>query len=410
MRMFDASMFDARLALTLLCMATLLAACATDKDDKPLKLEKIQSTLQITRSWNTSLGSAVPKLRLGLGLAEANGTVYAGNHSGAAMAFNALTGKRLWQSKLKLPLSAGPGVGEGLVVYGSSKGDLVALDAATGAKRWSTTLASELLSAPAIAGRTVVVRTVDGKLHARSTADGTELWVTFETLPKLTLRGIAEPVVTQDLALSGFDNGRVLAVALINGNTAWDVAVAQARGSSELQKLVDIDSTVIVNGEDLYAVSFQGRVARMAVQTGQVFWTHDISSYAGLAVDADKVYISTAEGDVVALDRKTGTEQWRQKSLERRSLTAPAVQGDYVVVADVEGVVHWLDASNGNFLAREETGTRVRVTPLALGNELLVLNDAGKVSAYTVKPRQKPAESATVSATPTAVPPLDSKP
>jgi len=398
----DLNLSPIRLPLALLCMAALLAACATDKADKPLKLEKIQSQLQISRSWEASLGGAAPKLRLGLGLAEADGVVFAGNHSGEALAYNLRTGKRLWQTRLKLPLSAGPGVGEGLVVYGSSKGDLVALDAGTGAKRWSAKLASELLSAPAIGSRTVVVRSVDGKLHALSAANGSELWVTSETLPKLTLRGIAEPVVTPELALSGFDNGRVLAVTLINGNTAWDVAIAQARGSSELQKLVDIDSTVVVDGEDLYAVAFQGRVARLNVQTGQVLWTHDLSSYAGLAVDADKVYVSTAEGDVVALDRKTGTEQWRQKALERRSLTAPAVQGGYVVVADVEGVVHWLDAGSGAFLAREETGTRVRAVPLAIGDELLVLNDAGKLSAYDVKPGVKQAATPPAAAPPPA--------
>jgi outer membrane protein assembly factor BamB len=387
----------------LLCIAAVLAACATDKADLPVKLEKIQSTLVVERSWDTSLGSAVPKLRLGLGLAGANGVVYAGNHSGEALAFSAANGKRLWQTKLKKPLSAGPGVGEGLAIFGTSKGELIALDAATGAKRWDVWLGSELLSAPAIGSKLVVVRTVDGKLHGLQSTDGSELWVTSETLPKLTLRGIAEPVIVKDLALSGFDNGRVLAVSLGNGNTAWDVAVAQSHGSSELQRLVDIDSTVVVDGDDLYAVSFQGRIARMATETGQVLWTHDISSYAGLAVDADNVYISTAEGDVVGLDRRTGTEQWRQKALERRQLTAPVLaEPGVVVVGDFEGVVHWLDAGSGKFLARSETGKRIRATPIVEGGRLFVLNDGGKLTAYAAK--AAPATAAAAAKPPAVTP------
>ena len=74
------------------------------------------------------------------------------------------------------------------------------------------------------------------------------------------------------------------------------------------------------------------------------------------------VYVSTADGDVVRLDRANGTEQWTQKALARRQLTAPVSIGGRVVVADAGGVVHWLDAATGDFVARARSANRSAAT------------------------------------------------
>ncbi|MFT3904762.1 MAG: outer membrane protein assembly factor BamB [Steroidobacteraceae bacterium] len=362
----------------------LAASCASNKDDKPAKLTEITPTLAVQRSWDVKLGAAAPKLRLGLTLASLDNRFFAANHGGEVSAFETATGKRVWRTKLKAPLSAGPGAGNGLVVVGSSKGDLIALDAATGAKRWGVKLASEVLSAPAVAGDLVLARTVDGKLHGLAVANGDERWAATEQVPRLSLRGTGETVISDDLAISGFDNGRLVAVNLANGNNAWEATVAQPRGSSELQRLVDVDGTIVVSGTDVFAVSYQGRAVRVARDTGQVLWTRDLSSYRGLAADDSALYVSTTEGDVVRLDRRTGAEVWRQKALARRALSAPVIMGSHVVVADYEGVVHWLDAASGDFQARAETKARVSAPPVVLDDELLVLNDEGKINAYRI--------------------------
>ena len=86
------------------------------------------------------------------------------------------------------------------------------------------------------------MRTVDGKLRALALADGTELWTAEQQIPRLTLRGTAAPVVARDMAISGFDNGRVLAVSLADGATVWDSPVSPPHGRTELERLNDIDA------------------------------------------------------------------------------------------------------------------------------------------------------------------------
>ena len=286
-----------------------------------------------------------------------------------------------------MPLSGGTGAGGGLVLVCGTGGALVALAAGDGSERWRAQLSSEVLAAPVVATDLVLVRTVDGKLYAFEAPSGKQRWVADQQVPRLTLRGTSKPVVGGELAISGFDNGRLMAVTLAAGNPAWDVAVGQPRGSSELQRLIDIDSPPVVEGDDVFAVAFQGRAVRLAHDTGLEIWSHEISSYRGLAADALGVYVSTADGAVIKLDRASGAERWNQKALLRRSLSAPVLQGKNVVVADFEGVIHWLSTDDGSFVARAKGGNRISDAPQVAGDLVIVQTDKGKLEAWRAQSR-----------------------
>jgi outer membrane protein assembly factor BamB len=242
---------------------------------------------------------------------------------------------------------------------------------------------AEILSAPAIGSGLVLVRAVDGRLHGLSARNGSENWVVDQQVPRLTLRGTSRPIIAGDLAICGFDNGRIVAAALGNGSTAWESPVGQSHGSTELQRLIDVDAPVVADGEDLFAVAYQGRVARMSRENGQIVWARDLSSFRGLTVDPDSVYVSTADGDLVRLDRRTGAEQWRVKTLERRQLSAPVFYGGRVVVADMGGFVHWFDAATGAPVARYLIGKKKRVSNpmIVAGDLLLAFTDSGELIA-----------------------------
>jgi outer membrane protein assembly factor BamB len=388
------------LCTTLLCAGCSSAAKKKEKQkDSAAVLVPFANHIELERVWSTKLSGEAPKLRLGLGVAADGERVFAVSHKGEVEAFDLASGKRLWSRKLKAPLAGGPAAGAGLVVVGSSKGEVIALSEADGSPIWRIRINAEILSPAAIDQSLVVVRGVDGRLHGLSTKDGSEIWLAEQQVPRLSLRGTSAPVLVGDLAIAGFDNGRVAAVSRGNGTTAWDTAVGQSHGSTELARLIDVDAPVVADGDDLFAVAYQGRVARLARETGQVIWARDLSSYRGLAVDDNAIYVSTADGELVRLDRQNGTEQWTQKALSRRQLTAPVIYRGRLVVADAGGVLHWVDRATGDFVARAQLGSsvgrgtvvtskgiaykkRVSSTPIVAGGMLLVFSDNGVLSAY----------------------------
>jgi outer membrane protein assembly factor BamB len=394
----------------------LVAACSKDKDiDTPAVLTPINATLKVDHVWSASVPDKGAKvLRLGLGLAAEGNRVYAAGFKGEVIAFDLASGRSVWRTKTKAPISGGPAASGDLVVVGTSAGEVIALTAADGKILWRVRLNGEILAAPAISDRAVAVRTVDGKLHALSPKDGHDLWTQEQQVPRLSLRGTSRPVIAGDLTLCGFDNGKVIAVNMNDGSLQWEATVAPPHGRTELERLVDVDSTPRVSGQEVFTVGFQGRVAMLALDTGQVWWSHDASSYRGIAIDDDALYMANAAGEVVALRRRTGAEVWRQKALLHRGLSAVALTDNAVVTADYQGNVHWLDKATGELAARAQSGkVRVSNPPVVSGNMVVVINDAGRLSAFRVTPigaamsraHTVPTEAAPAGATPTTTAP-----
>jgi outer membrane protein assembly factor BamB len=408
-----------RLLLSLSFAALLLAAgCSKDKDVEPpaTLVKDFKSTLPVKKLWSEGVGGGKKqiKLRLGLGPAIDNGLVFAASHKGEMVAVTLETGHNVWVKKLKMPISAGPAAGFGIVVAGSSKGAVVALDGATGRQLWRSQINSELLSAPAISEKVVVIRSVDGRLHGLDRNNGKSLWSVEQQVPRLSLRGTAIPVVAKEAAISGFDNGKVMAVSLTTGDTLWDTALASPHGRTELDRLVDIDSAVRVVGDNVFAAGFQGRTAMLALDSGQLWWSHDMSSYRGLAVDADNIYVTQSDGIVVAMRQRDGAELWRNDKLKRRGLSTPIVTGTAVAIADFQGYIHWLDKDTGALVARERIAKqRVSNPPAGAEDTIVVLTDGGTLAAYRAtarvsSPRPAPAAAPPAdapAAAPAAVPP-----
>jgi outer membrane protein assembly factor BamB len=386
-----------------------LGACSKDKSiDQPAKLTPLSASLRVQRVWSASVDDKkAVALRLGLGLSVAGNRVYAAGHRGDVVAIDLTSGHVAWRARIRAPLSGGTAASGELVLVGSSDGQLFALNPADGAIRWKVRLNGEVLAPAAISERLIAVRTVDGKLHALSPSDGHELWSQEQQVPRLSLRGTARPVIAGDLVLCGFDNGKVLAANMNDGSVQWEATITPPHGRTELERLGDIDSAVRVSGQDVYTVGFQGRVAMLALETGQIWWSHEASSYRGLTLDEDALYVATADGELVALKARTGAEIWRQKALLHRGLSAPAITDNAVVAADFQGYVHWLDKASGALAARVATGkVRISTAPVVAGNMVLVINDRGQISAFRVTPlaRTAPAGRKTVPETPAPKP------
>lgn len=375
--------------LALVAAMLVLVACSKDKKaDRPAELVDIKSpTVHVQKVWGASVGGGGKKLRLGLGLSTADSRLFAAGRDGDVAAFDLKTGKQLWRVDTKTELAGGTGAGGDVVAVGSSNGEVIVLSADNGAEKWRADVKGEVLSAPAIASNEVIVRTVDGKLRALALADGREVWSSEQQIPRLTLRGTAAPVVARDMALSGFDNGRVMAVSLADGSTVWDSPVSPSHGRTELDRLNDIDAAVKVSGEDVFVAGFQGRAAMLSLDSGQIWWTRDVSSYRAVEIDDDQMYVATSGGDLVAMKKRNGVEVWRNDSLKHRGLSAPVVAGDYVVVADLEGYVHWFDRATGAVAARAKTGgDRVTNAPLSVDGTVYVITDKGDIAALRGSP------------------------
>ncbi len=374
--------------LAVAALVVVAAGCGQDNDsgEPPAELVSFSERLEVRRIWSTRVGRSTERLRLGLSPSTDGDRVFAASHGGDVAAFDLQSGRRSWSSQTNLPLSAGPAYGAGIVALGTTDGELIALEAQSGAELWRRAVGAEVLAPPAIGGEVVTLRTVDGRLRGYSSLDGRDLWTVVQSVPALTLRGNTAPYVSGTSVVTGFDNGRLGAYELATGDVLWEFPVAAPSGRTELERLVDISAGLQVAGNDVFAVGYHGRAIGVALENGVVLWQQELSSYAGLGVDLNSVYVTDEFSEVVALERDTGTPIWRQNALRLRDVTAPSAHGNVIVVGDFEGFLHWIDPRDGSFLARERAASnRITSAPLVVGQTMIVQSEGGTVAAYAVE-------------------------
>ncbi|MBT8094952.1 MAG: outer membrane protein assembly factor BamB [Gammaproteobacteria bacterium] len=373
----------------LLAAASLVAGCGLfdDKDDElePMKLTGIDETVKIKRIWSADLGAGAEHLRVALRPTGDGSRIYAAGHAGNVAAFDPASGERIWQTDLGQQLTAGPGVGEGAVAVTSRDGFIILLDASDGSERWRVDVEAESLARPLVKGETVIVQTIDNRLEAFSVFDGRSRWSLQRSAPALTVRGSSSPVAIGKVAFAGFDSGRLVAVDIDTGAVVWDTLLSPPQGRSDLDRLSDIDGELAVVGQDLYASGYNGRLAAIAAESGQVLWSREISSLAGVAADWNNLYSVRDDGEIVALDRRNGAETWRQSSLLRREPTLAVPFGSTVVVGDLEGYIHFFSTLDGEPVARKQLGGKaISADPYVIANRLYIQSDSGDLGVYVI--------------------------
>ncbi|WP_260295116.1 outer membrane protein assembly factor BamB [Sedimenticola hydrogenitrophicus] len=355
-----------------------------DNSEPPAELVELDETVPSRVLWSTSIGGGADKQRVKLVPFIEDDRIYAASRKGEVRALDAATGRALWSVDTGLEISGGPGAGEGLVLFGTSNGEVIALDQAGGGEKWRTRVSSEVLSVPKAARGVVVVHTIDGKLFGLDTATGAQQWIYDRSIPVLTLHGNSSPVITGDRVIAGFASGKLAMFNLRDGELLWELTVSAPSGRSELERMVDIDGDPLVIGDVVYAVTYQGEMAAVSLETGIVLWRRKLSSYAGMGADYGQIYVSDDTDHVLSVDPGNGSALWKNQKLQYRKLTAPVVLGERILVGDFEGYLHFLSREDGRLDGRVRVAkSAISTPPIVIDGTVYIYADGGEIAAIT---------------------------
>ncbi len=277
-----------------------------------------------------------------------------------------------------------------MVFVGTSDGEVVALDRLTGQIVWKTAVQGEVLSAPASNGSVVVAQTYSGQVHGFDIVDGKILWTYNAQVPRLTLRGTSTPVVARDTVLVGMANGRITALDIESGSIRWEQRVAVPQGSTEIERLVDVDGRLLLieNDRIVVATAYQGKLLAVDIASGRPLWGKDASSYVGVTEALGNIYVVDDQGSISAVADGGRTVSWVQTQLARRELSEPLAHSGSIVVGDYEGYLHLVAQLDGHLEGRERIDSSGMRAPMSADAErIYVYSNDGKLAAYVIKQR-----------------------
>lgn len=391
--------------LVLLC-AFAMSGCSwfsKKTGNEPMELIDFEETLDLDKVWSRGIGEGQNKGFSSLTPALDGDAIYAVDYEGLVVAMDSQTGKKLWSLKVNKAqyglwgwiksffvagdpnrqIVGGIGAENGLLLVATYAGEVMALSKESGEELWRKQLPGEVVSVPRTNGTVVATQTVNGKLFALDAKTGEQLWFYDNPPPVLTLRGTPSPIVTDTAIYAGFSNGRMMAFNPANGLILWEQRIASPKGRSELERMVDIHSSPLIKDGVIYVGTYQGRISALARGTGKPIWGQDGSTSENLAVSGDKLFVSHADGKLVAYNSVTGEQLWSNEKMLRRLLNGPQVFGDYVAVVDFKGYMHVLNQNDGEFVARTRVDRKgARAPMLTDGETLYVFTNRGKLIAF----------------------------
>lgn len=383
-------------ALAVLMAVTLLSGCSTlkfwesDEADElaPAELVDFEEQVEVRRVWSRGVVGGQDTRFASLQPALHEGRLFVADDDGTVAAVAADSGEVIWKEELDRDLSGGVGVGGGLVMVADLEGRVFALDSDNGEPRWRARVDSEVLSAPASNGEQVAVQTLNGYLVGLDAADGTEIWRHRVDLPTLTLRSASSPLITGTTVVAGFANGKAYALDTENGAVRWENRIALPSGRTELERMVDVAASPVLEKDVVYVTSYQGRAAAITRGTGRNLWYQDVSSYRQPAVGMNQVFITRTDDEVVALRTTSGQELWTNDQMTYRQLTAPVYADGHVAVGDAEGYLHVLSGTDGHLTGRIHVdGSGLSAPPLSDGETVFVQDNDGELVAYRFEQR-----------------------
>ena len=388
-----------RIRISILClMLSVVTGCGfsdwvrnpfgDDEDPRaPAELLDVVSETTINRNWRINVGNGQGDNYKKLTPVVDGGFVFAASDDGEIIAVNTINGDLMWQTEVENSITGGVGAGDGIVMIGTEAAELIVFNQSNGEEVWRASVSSEILSQPKTNGDIVVAQTVDGKLIALNREDGMQRWTYETTLPALTLRGTSSPILTPEgTVVAGFSNGILVSVAAEDGVYVWEERVAVPDGQYDIERVIDVDGELLVDGSRILAASYQGNLMAFDIASGQIVWGMEASSYHGMDQGFGNIYYSDDKSHLIALRNNSSDVVWQNEELQYRDLTAPKTISNYVAIADYEGYLHLVSQIDGRIVGRTRIDNDgIRSNLIDDDGKLIVYGNSGSLVSLTIE-------------------------
>ena len=371
--------------LLFLPLLIFLIACETGTKDteKPNELKKqINEKFSFERRWSVNAFKSLPLGKINI--ASDEDSIFIFDSKGEIKAFSN-NGKKIWSKKLDIEISSGITLGFKKLLLSTSNGDVYCVSEDSGDIIWKYSTSGEVLSPPATNGDIVAIQNIDGRVTAVDLDTGEFRWDYRSVIPNLTLRGTSEPTFYQGFLYIGFANGNLAKIAPRSGVTQWEIPITTSKETSEIGRIIDIDGNFVFSGGIVFVATFQGDVAALDTRTGRFIWKEKTSTANDLLYSRGKIILVDEKDQVLAYSQNSGNLEWFNKDFFLRKLTSPSSLKSLVVYGDFQGFLHALDISQGEQVARKRI-SRSKIISISTKDEnVLTLDSKGKLSLFTLQ-------------------------
>lgn len=287
--------------------------------------------------------------------------VIQGNAVDSLTVYDRKSGRMVWKLKVENGVEGGVELAGDVLYFGAGDGFLRAAKLSDGEILWTTPTRAELLAPPTLENNMLFVQTGADVVYGLEASSGKLVWsYNRQVTGNLSVRASSRPVVVGDKILIGFSDGFLVSLRKRDGALQWERKLGKGN------RFRDIDSTPVVANGVAYVSSFDGTLAAVKAETGEIIWQSDFGGYLpvtlGTGAFSDRLFFSTVDGRIVEVDKDTGKEKRSVKLKTGIATQAVQIQG-LLVFGESEGSLRVVDLENLKNVAQYQSGAGILSTP-----------------------------------------------
>lgn len=351
------------------------------------------------QAWRVSAGSGSDSRNRLMGEpVVGDGRVYTVDADAVVRAFDATTGRRLWQQSLaprnergNAILGGGVAFDGGRVFVTTGFAQTVALDAATGEELWRTGVTAPVRAAPTVLGGRVFVVTLDNKGVALAASDGRILWTHAGVEETTSLLGGAAPAADGGVVIMPYSSGEVMALREDSGTPLWADAIIATRRTEATANLSDIRARPVIDGSRVFVAGHSGLLTAIEMRTGDRIWELELVGLQQPWVAGNFLFVVSADNQLVAVEADTGRVLWTQqlarwKNPQKRTghieWAGPTLASDRLIITGSHGVALSVSPYSGEVLGRVDLPQGISLAPAVADGTLYFLTDRADLIAF----------------------------
>ncbi len=291
--------------------------------------------------------------------------------------------KLIWEIDLKRNLSAGTASGFGKIIVSDTNGFVIAIDSVTKETLWEKSVGGEILINGVISPSLIIVKNSAGELVALESSTGEQKWSFRSQLPALTVRGTGEPIIENNIVYSTFDNGRIGAFDLDTGYFLWDGPISFVEGASELENLIDSDSSPVIAQQLIFATNYQGRLTAFDLAQKRPVWNAEASSFHSPVIGNNMLMVIQDNGSILSFSMTNLSPSWSSEEYLRRELSNGSMHENLLLVGDLEGYIHVINTLTGITVGRRKVSGNPIVSIVSFRNLTYVIDQKSNIVAVS---------------------------
>ncbi|HWP39341.1 MAG TPA: PQQ-binding-like beta-propeller repeat protein, partial [Tepidisphaeraceae bacterium] len=317
-------------------------------------------------------------------LALHDGIVYVPSMGNDLVALDSTSGREIFRVRTADSVYSCPHVQDGVVYFGSADHHVYAADARTGAIRWKTKTGGAVLAGPNVAQGVVCVGSTDTKIYGLDARDGSIRW----TVQGRNMYQSKTGTDGQRFFVGGWDN-RFRCIDATSGQELWALKLGKSARSDVFSAYAPAIASPAVGDGKVFVSTNDGILHAIQVSSGEELWRIDWAKmgYSSPLYDRGRVYCALGdEGKVFCADAATGQILWQNDAGSVIYDSSFCLGGGNVFIATVSGVVCAFDAQSGarRWQYRLAPG-HVLASPVADDQRVYIGSMNGNVTALPVE-------------------------